>query len=162
MGDSDARPARVRPDPSLELARQRAELLGLPPPPEPVRPQENTIPSSPPPSYEHVLAETRLAAAQAENACKASEEESEERRTKVVVKRPEILHKSSKELYRAVAAQWGITCKMSDHCRCLDCQSRYFDCEYDQNDQEKTDGGLGAGTPMFISEVMHGTACAIL
>jgi hypothetical protein len=21
-----------------------------------------------------------------------------------------------------VAAQWGITCKMSDHCRCLDCQ----------------------------------------
>ena len=37
-------------------------------------------------------------------------------------KRPEILHKSSKELYRAVAAQWGITCKMSDHCRCLDCQ----------------------------------------
>lgn len=42
-------------------------------------------------------------------------------------KRPEILHKSSKELYRAVAAQWGITCKMSDHCRCLDCQvSSYF------------------------------------
>jgi hypothetical protein len=41
-------------------------------------------------------------------------------------------------------------------------QGRYFDCEYDQNDQEKTDGGLGAGTPMFISEVMHGTACNIL
>ena len=45
---------------------------------------------------------------------------------------------------------------------CLHLQSRYFDCEYDQNDQEKTDGGLGAGTPMFISEVMHGTACSIL
>lgn len=74
----------------------------------------------------------------------------------------EILHKSSKELYRAVAAQWGIACKMSDHCRCLDCQSRYFDCEFDQNEQEKTDGGLGAGTPMFISEVMHGSACVIL
>lgn len=77
-------------------------------------------------------------------------------------KRPEILHKSSKELYKAVAKQFGITCKMSDQCRCLDCQSHYFDCEYEQNEQEKTDGGLGAGTPMFISEVMHGTACHIL
>lgn len=77
-------------------------------------------------------------------------------------KGPEILHKSSKELYRAVAKQFGITCKMSDHCRCFDCQSHYFDCEYEQNEQEKTDGGLGAGTPMFISEVIHGTACVIL
>lgn len=42
----------------------------------------------------------------------------EDNRTKA----PKILHKSSKELYRAVAKQWGITCKMSDHCRCLDCQ----------------------------------------
>lgn len=33
-----------------------------------------------------------------------------------------IVHKSSKELYKALAAQWGITCKMSDHCRCYDCQ----------------------------------------
>lgn len=38
----------------------------------------------------------------------------------------------------------------------------YFDCEYDYNEQEKTDGGLGAGTPMFISEVMHGSACTLL
>lgn len=100
----------------------------------------------------------------------------------------EIIHKTHKEFYRAVAKQWGITCKMSDHCRCLDCQVRririfffllnsikflqrpfffffqsmYFDCEYDYNEQEKTDGGLGAGTPMFISEVMHGTACTLL
>ncbi|XP_053689311.1 uncharacterized protein LOC128738300 [Sabethes cyaneus] len=78
------------------------------------------------------------------------------------VKGPEILYKSSKQLYKAVAKECGITCKMSDQCRCLDCQSRYFDCEYDQNENEKTDGGLGAGTPMFISEVMHGTACTIL
>jgi hypothetical protein len=78
------------------------------------------------------------------------------------LKGPEIMHKSSKELYRAVAKQFGITCKMSDQCRCFDCQSHYFDCEYERNEQEKTDGGLGAGTPMFISEVMHGTACAIL
>ncbi|XP_055624425.1 uncharacterized protein LOC129767482 [Toxorhynchites rutilus septentrionalis] len=78
------------------------------------------------------------------------------------IKGPEILYKSSKQLYKAVAKECGITCKMSDQCRCLDCQSRYFDCEYDQNENEKTDGGLGAGTPMFISEVMHGTACTIL
>lgn len=36
--------------------------------------------------------------------------------------RQEVFHKSSKEFYKAVAAQWGITCKMSDHCRCLECQ----------------------------------------
>ncbi|XP_050092874.1 uncharacterized protein LOC126575896 [Anopheles aquasalis] len=78
------------------------------------------------------------------------------------VKGPEILYKSSKQLYKAMAKECGITCKMSDQCRCLDCQSRYFDCEYDQNEHEKTDGGLSAGTPMFISEVMHGAACIIL
>jgi hypothetical protein len=67
--------------------------------------------------------QTRLAAAQAESACHTPDEEAEERKRKrTVAKRPKILHKSSKELYRAVAAQWGITCKMSDHCRCLDCQ----------------------------------------
>jgi hypothetical protein len=67
--------------------------------------------------------QTRLAAAQAESACHTPVEEAEEpKRKRAEVKRPEILHKSSKELYRAVAAQWGITCKMSDHCRCLDCQ----------------------------------------
>jgi len=41
-------------------------------------------------------------------------------------------------------------------------QSHYFDCEYEKDEQEKGDGGLSAGTPMFISEVMHGTACALL
>lgn len=75
---------------------------------------------------------------------------------------PQIIHKSTKELYRAVAKQFGITCKMSDRCRCFDCQGHYFDCEYDQNEQEKTDGGLGAGTPMLTNEVMNGTACCIL
>ncbi|XP_035786574.1 uncharacterized protein LOC118463806 isoform X2 [Anopheles albimanus] len=78
------------------------------------------------------------------------------------LKGPEILYKSSKQLYKAMAKECGITCKMSDQCRCLDCQSQYFDCEYDQNEHEKTDGGLSAGTPMFISEVMHGAACIIL
>lgn len=46
--------------------------------------------------------------------------------------RNEIIYKSSKEMYKAVAKECGITCKMSDQCRCLDCQSRYFDCEYEQ------------------------------
>jgi hypothetical protein len=32
---------------------------------------------------------------------------------------------------------------------CVDCQSRYFDCEFDQNENEKTDGGLGAGNGDF-------------
>ncbi|XP_060523099.1 uncharacterized protein LOC132700038 [Cylas formicarius] len=108
------------------------------------------VPSSPPPSYEHVLEENRQKA-----------QESDQSPTEAN-KSVEIIHKSSKELYKAVAKQFGITCKMSDQCRCLDCQSHYFDCEYEQNEQEKTDGGLGAGTPMFISEVIHGSACTIL
>ncbi|KAL7042325.1 hypothetical protein ACKWTF_001101 [Chironomus riparius] len=81
-------------------------------------------------------------------------------------KGPELLYKSTKELYKVVARECGITCKMTDTCRCVDCQSRYFDCEFDQNDndtrQDHSDGGLGAGTPMFVNEVLHGTACTIL
>ncbi|KAL0268370.1 UNVERIFIED_CONTAM: hypothetical protein PYX00_010342 [Menopon gallinae] len=129
----------------------------------------NQVPSSPPPSYEHVLAETRLAQQVSLEQSQASSSESVSSKVNSTVTSPteprkgiEIMHKSHKEFYRAVAKQWGITCKMSDHCRCLDCQSMYFDCEYDQNEQEKTDGGLGAGTPMFISEVMHGSACVLL
>lgn len=40
---------------------------------------------------------------------------------------------------------------------CVDCQSRYFDCEFDQNDndtrQDHSDGGLGAGN------FNYGTVC---
>lgn len=32
---------------------------------------------------------------------------------------------------------------------CVECQSRYFDCEFDQNENDKTDGGLGAGNGDF-------------
>lgn len=42
-----------------------------------------------------------------------------------------INNKSSKKIYKAVAKEWGITCKMSEQCRCIDCQGNYFDCEYD-------------------------------
>lgn len=45
---------------------------------------------------------------------------------KLTLHGPDIIHKSSKELYRAVAKQCGITCKMSDHCRCFDCQVKHF------------------------------------
>lgn len=123
--------------------------------------QMTTISSSSPPSYETVISETRLVNGQTEEV--ADQEKKSQEEAPREVKAQQILHKSSKELYRAVAAQWGITCKMSDHCRCLDCQSHYLDCEYDRdNEQEKTDGGLAAGTPMYLSEVMHGTACNIL
>ncbi|XP_076671515.1 uncharacterized protein LOC143370370 [Andrena cerasifolii] len=124
---------------------------------------EPAIPSSPPPSYEHVIEQTRL-----EHAAEAQKHEDEKNNGNEAsegdsrTRAPKILHKSSKEFYRAMAKQWGITCKMSDHCRCLDCQSRYFDCEYDKNENQKTDGGLGAGTPMFISEVMQGSGCVLL
>ncbi|XP_073981754.1 uncharacterized protein isoform X2 [Rhodnius prolixus] len=111
----------------------------------------DSIPSSPPPSYEHVLAESRLEGRENLSPTTDSSQEPDEHPKQIM-----IVHKSSKELYKALAAQWGITCKMSDHCRCYDCQSHYFDCEYDRdNEHEKTDGGLGAGTPMFISEVIH-------
>lgn len=40
-------------------------------------------------------------------------------------------NKSSKEMYKAAAKEWGISCKMSDGCRCMECQGHYFDCEYD-------------------------------
>ncbi|XP_032666964.1 uncharacterized protein LOC116842212 [Odontomachus brunneus] len=143
---------------------------------------EQTIPSSPPPSYEHVLEETRMGSSAV--ALREAKEAARERQVldneksagnaeggdggddgggdRRALKGPKILHKSSKEFYKAMAKQWGITCKMSDHCRCLDCQSHYFDCDYEKDEQEKGDGGLSAGTPMFISEVMHGTACALL
>lgn len=96
-----------------------------------------------------------------------------------------INNKSSKKIYKAVAEEWGITCKMSDQCRCIDCQGNYFDCEYDevhaiaiqfpfgtvllnvlirfqQNELHKSDGGLGASTPVFLNEVMHHSACTII
>ncbi|XP_055690730.1 uncharacterized protein LOC129794124 isoform X2 [Lutzomyia longipalpis] len=91
------------------------------------------------------------------------EHQQQQMRIHVPQQSPEILsNKSSKELYKAVAKQYGITCEMSSSCKCLECACHYFDCEYEENDHQKTDGGLGAGTPMFISEVMHGTACVIL
>lgn len=73
-----------------------------------------------------------------------------------------INNKSSKEIYKAMAKEWGVTCKMSEHCRCMECQSGYFDCAYEENEHNKSDGGLAAGTPLFLSEILHGSPCNIL
>ncbi|XP_008217390.1 uncharacterized protein LOC100114329 isoform X2 [Nasonia vitripennis] len=133
----------------------------------------STMPaSSPPPSYERVLEETRLARSMTEDeeAIEESTDEGEavnKQAAPPAKKGQEILYKSSKDFYRAMAKQWGITCKMSDNCRCFDCQSRYFDCGYEKYQDydkyhEQSDGGLSASTPMFVSEVMHGSACLLL
>lgn len=45
-----------------------------------------------------------------------------------------ISNKSTKKIYKEVAKQWGITCQMSEQCRCMDCQGQYFHCDY--QDQE--------------------------
>ncbi|KAK9884038.1 hypothetical protein WA026_004971 [Henosepilachna vigintioctopunctata] len=105
---------------------------------------------SPPPPYEYAL-EDQLQCGQ--YPCQEDEE----------IKGPVIVHTSSKEFYKAVAKQFGITCKMSDDCRCYECQSHYFDCsDFDKTEQEKSDGGLSAGTPLFINEAMQGSVCTIL
>lgn len=46
---------------------------------------------------------------------------------------------------------------------CVDCQSRYFDCEFDQNDNEKTDGGLAAGNGAYnYGTVLHARITKLL
>lgn len=41
-----------------------------------------------------------------------------------------ISNKSTKRIYKDLAKQWGITCQMSEQCRCMDCQGQYFKCDY--------------------------------
>lgn len=56
--------------------------------------------------------------------------------------------------------------KMLNPSSCVECQSRYFDCEFDQNYNEldtnkndHADGGLGAGNGAFnygtVGRVVH-------
>ncbi|XP_023246316.1 uncharacterized protein LOC106642965 [Copidosoma floridanum] len=144
---------------------------------------DSTMPaSSPPPSYERVLEETKTASLDDdEEAIGESTDDGKmaKKKQQQTQKQPtgkgrskntaaEIMpYKSSKEFYKAMAKQWGITCKMSDTCRCLDCQSRYFECSYEKYQdydtyQEQSDGGLSASTPMFVSEIMHGSTCLLL
>lgn len=67
--------------------------------------------------------------------------------------------KSSTELYREAAALLGLTCSMNDSCRCIECQSRYFD--FDEDDR-RTDTGLAAGTPALLDHVLtHPMTCSL-
>ncbi|XP_069696102.1 uncharacterized protein [Periplaneta americana] len=67
--------------------------------------------------------------------------------------------KSSTELYREAAALLGLTCSMSDSCRCIECQSRYFDFD---DDDRRTDTGLAAGTPALLDHVLtHPMTCSL-
>lgn len=44
---------------------------------------------------------------------------------------------STKEMYREAAKLLGIDCSLSSSCRCMDCQSRYF--EYDPDNEQIDD-----------------------
>ncbi|XP_077287978.1 uncharacterized protein LOC143912563 [Arctopsyche grandis] len=71
-----------------------------------------------------------------------------------------VANKTSKVMYAALAKELGLQCSMSDQCRCVDCQGGYLRCG-DADGDTGGDGGLGAGTPMFVSEAFgHGIAPA--
>lgn len=85
--------------------------------------------------------------------------------------------KSSAELYKEAAEILGLTCSMTDSCRCIDCQvidhcnvqkseviaamfcpqSNYFDCDEDYGDT-RTD--VAAGTPI-LHALSHPLTCTI-
>ncbi|XP_021916086.1 uncharacterized protein LOC110828073 [Zootermopsis nevadensis] len=67
--------------------------------------------------------------------------------------------KSSTELYREAAALLGLTCSMNDSCRCIECQSHYFDFD---DDDRRTETGLAAGTPALLDHVLsHPMTCSL-
>uniref|UniRef100_A0AAG5DHA8 DUF4802 domain-containing protein n=1 Tax=Anopheles atroparvus TaxID=41427 RepID=A0AAG5DHA8_ANOAO len=45
--------------------------------------------------------------------------------------RAEAVDKSPNDLYSEAAQLLGIKCSLTDSCRCIDCQSQYFDCDDD-------------------------------
>ncbi|XP_046735739.1 uncharacterized protein LOC124405131 [Diprion similis] len=65
--------------------------------------------------------------------------------------------KSSAELYKEAAEILGLTCSLTDSCRCIDCQSNYFDCEEDYGD---TRTEVAAGTPI-LHALSHPLTCTI-
>ncbi|KAL7286403.1 hypothetical protein TKK_0019353 [Trichogramma kaykai] len=67
--------------------------------------------------------------------------------------------KSSTELYKEAVEILGLTCTLSDSCRCIDCQSNYFDYEDDYGD---TRTELAAGTPVLLDHALtHPLTCSI-
>ncbi|XP_014297827.2 uncharacterized protein LOC103574236 [Microplitis demolitor] len=67
--------------------------------------------------------------------------------------------KSSAELYKEAVEILGLTCSLTDSCRCLDCQSNYFDCDDDCGDARTE---LAAGTPILLDHALsHPLTCSI-
>ncbi|KAJ8687297.1 hypothetical protein QAD02_023091 [Eretmocerus hayati] len=68
--------------------------------------------------------------------------------------------RSSAELYQEAVEILGLTCTLSDSCRCLDCQSSYFD--YEEECDCETRPELAAGTPVLLDHALtHPMACSI-
>lgn len=62
---------------------------------------------------------------------------------------------STKEMYREAAKLLGIDCSLSSSCRCMECQSRYFDYdpETEQLDDSDSDGSCDdSDTDSYTSE----------
>ncbi|KAF7992319.1 hypothetical protein HCN44_001644 [Aphidius gifuensis] len=67
--------------------------------------------------------------------------------------------KSSTELYKEAVEILGLTCSLNDSCRCMDCQSNYFDFEEDCGDSRPE---LAAGTPLLLDHALtHPLTCSI-
>ncbi|XP_034951877.1 uncharacterized protein [Chelonus insularis] len=67
--------------------------------------------------------------------------------------------KSSAELYKEAVEILGLTCSLTDSCRCIECQSNYFDCEDDCGDARTE---LAAGTPILLDHALsHPLTCSI-
>nr|KAF7420200.1 hypothetical protein H0235_010497 [Vespula pensylvanica] len=67
--------------------------------------------------------------------------------------------KSSAELYKEAVEILGLTCSLTDSCRCIDCQSNYFDCDDDCGDARTE---LAAGTPILLDHALsHPLTCSI-
>ncbi|KAG5675771.1 hypothetical protein PVAND_005646 [Polypedilum vanderplanki] len=57
-------------------------------------------------------------------------------------------------MYREAAKLLGIDCSLSSSCRCMDCQSRYFeyDPETEQMDDSDTDASCDSDSESYTSE----------
>ncbi|XP_076765329.1 uncharacterized protein LOC143432551 isoform X1 [Xylocopa sonorina] len=67
--------------------------------------------------------------------------------------------KSSAELYKEAVEILGLTCTLTDSCRCIDCQGTYFDCDDDFGDARTE---LAAGTPILLDHALsHPLTCSI-
>ncbi|CAD7077988.1 unnamed protein product [Hermetia illucens] len=65
--------------------------------------------------------------------------------------------KSSTELYKEAAELLGLSCTLCDNCRCLDCQSRYFEC--DDSDSYSELSFLGDCFDTFDSHLQNTRNC---